>query len=163
MPTGTNVPPGTEEKVKKLLPSVLGLPNMYLSTEFGTMIAFNPTQEMLGPIRPGIEVKILDVETGDILGPNKVGEILAKGRFMTPGYLNKPEANADLMTEDGFLRMGDLGHYDEEGMLYYDGRQKEVLRPYGINLFPVFMEEIIGRHPEVKEVAIFGRPDQVSC
>ena len=125
------------------------------------MITYYPSTDILGFVMPGIQVKILDIDSGDALGPGEVGEIVAKGPFMTPGYWKKPEKNEELFTNDGFMRIGDMGHYDDDGLLHYDGRQKELMKPSGIDVFPFELEEIIAKHPGVKEVAVFGRPDQV--
>jgi len=59
--------------------------------------------------RPGVQVKIVDPLTGELQGPNQVGEILAKNATMMKGYLKRDEENKKFFTEDGFARTGDLG------------------------------------------------------
>ena len=160
-PAGTNIPVATEDLFKKLFPNFKGTTNMYSMTEFGSLISYHDSSSKLGNVAPGTEVKIVDPETNEALGPNQVGEIHAKCDIITPGYLNRPEEDAKLFSGDGFINTGDLGHYDEEGLLYYDGRNKELIKSRGLHVHPVEIEEIIATHPEVKEAAVFGRDDEV--
>ena len=74
------------------------------------------------------------------------------------GYLNRPEENAKFFAEDGFVRTGDLGHYDSEGILYFDGRQKELIKYKNCHLYPKEVEDIIASHPDVLEAGVFGKP-----
>ena len=75
------------------------------------------------------------------------------------GYLNRPDENSHFFAEDGFIRTGDLGHYDDKGLLYFDGRHKELIKYKNYHLYPLEIENIINSHPEVLEAAVFGKPD----
>jgi acyl-CoA synthetase (AMP-forming)/AMP-acid ligase II len=61
-------------------------------------------------------------------------------------------------TKDGFCRTGDLGHYDEDGILYFNGRLKDLIKYQGNHLYPKELESIIQKHPAVAEVVVFGLP-----
>ena len=77
-------------------------------SEIGTISrGFSATN--LGAVVVGVEVKIVDPVTGDLQGPNKIGEIVAKTSTMMKGYLNRPDENKKFFCEDGFARTGDLG------------------------------------------------------
>ncbi len=75
------------------------------------------------------------------------------------GYLNRPDEDAKFFAEDGFVRTGDLGHYDDKGIVYFDGRQKELIKYKNCHLYPKELEDIIMRHPGVFEAGVFGKPD----
>ena len=62
-------------------------------------------------------------------------------------------------TKDGFCWTGDLGHYDEHGILYFNGRNKDLIKHNGHHLYPKEMETIIQKHPCVAEVVVFGTPE----
>ena len=77
-------------------------------SEIGTISrSFSPTS--LGAVTAGVQVKIVDPVTGELQGPNQVGEILAKTPTMLQGYLNRPDETKKFFCEDGFVRTGDLG------------------------------------------------------
>ena len=77
-------------------------------SEIGTIArSFSPTS--LGALTAGVQVKIVDPVTGELQGPNQVGEILAKTPTMLQGYLNRPDETKKFFCDDGFVRTGDLG------------------------------------------------------
>ena len=86
------------------------------------------TPHNIGAIGRGTVAKIVDPDTEETLGPNKTGEIYAKCEFHMLGYLNRPDENKKFFAPDGFIRTGDLGHYDEKGILYFDGRNKDLIK-----------------------------------
>ena len=77
------------------------------------------------------------------------------------GYLNHPKETDEFFSKDGFIHTGDLGHYDLNGILHFDGRLKELIKYKNNHLFPMEIENIISSHPEVSEVAVFGKPDPI--
>lgn len=91
---------------------------------------------------------------------SKDGEILLKTPALTPGYLNLPDKLTSKMI-DGWYRTGDIGHLDEEGYLYIDGRADEMLVSGGENIFPQEIEQVYQRYPQVNEVAVVGQNDSV--
>ncbi len=106
---------------------------------------------------PFFEIRILDEKGADV-PPGEVGEIAGRGPIMMPGYYKRPDLTA-LAIVDGWLRTGDMGRLDEDGFLYLVDRKKDLIISGGANVFPRDIEEVIVRHPAVKEAAVFGVPD----
>ena len=88
------------------------------------------------------------------------GEICIKGPNVMKGYWNKPDATADVMTADGFLRTGDVGYMDEDGFVFIVDRTKDMLLCSGYNVYPRVLEEAVYTHPSVEEVAVIGIKDE---
>ena len=78
---------------------------------------------------------------------------------MIAGYFDRPEANAEAFTDDGWFRTGDLGSFDDDGYLRLAGRSKELIITGGYNVYPREVEEVLATHPGVREVAVVGRHD----
>ena len=76
------------------------------------------------------------------------------------GYLNKPEATAESITEDGWFRTGDIGRLDPDGYLFVEDRIKDMIITGGENVYSIEVERILAEHPAVVEVAVFGVPDE---
>ena len=76
------------------------------------------------------------------------------------GYWNNPQATADVMTSDGFLRTGDVGYMDEDGFVFIVDRTKDMLLCSGYNVYPRVLEEAIHKYPAVEEVAVTGISDE---
>ena len=103
------------------------------------------------------EIRILDDDGRDVV-KGAVGEITGRGPLMMPGYYKRPDLTAQAIV-DGWLRTGDLGRLDDDGFLYLVDRKKDLIISGGANVFPRDIEEVIVRHPAVKEAAVFGVPD----
>ena len=103
------------------------------------------------------EIRILDEEGRDV-PKGEVGEIAGRGPIMMPGYYKRPDLTS-LAIVDGWLRTGDMGRLDDDGFLYLVDRKKDLIISGGANVFPRDIEEVIVRHPAVKEAAVFGVPD----
>ncbi|TRY79463.1 hypothetical protein TCAL_06787 [Tigriopus californicus] len=157
-PLGSTVHSEMIRDVKILFPNCVGCLNLYNMSELGPMVAFNMSPRALGGIGTGNIVKIADPDTGEALGPHQVGEIQVKPIFHMKGYLNRPKETAEFFGADGFCRTGDNGHYDEEGYLYYDNRLKDLMKPDNKHVYPMQIEDVMQRHPEVLEACAFGRP-----
>ncbi len=156
LPLGAAVAHDTPELMRRHFPSFKFIFNLYGQGEVGNMISFSLTPKHIGYIYPGTEVKIVDPDTGETLGPNKIGEILAKTDCLMKGYYNRPEENAKFFGKDGFAHTGDLGHYDEDGILYFDSRMKETIKYQNVHIHPLEVEEVMYGHPAVEEVGVFG-------
>jgi malonyl-CoA/methylmalonyl-CoA synthetase len=98
---------------------------------------------------PGVEVRIGDDDEIQVRGPNVISE-----------YYEQPDATAEAFTDDGWFRTGDLGELDEAGYLTIIGRSKELIITGGFNVYPREIEEQLLTHPDVKEVAVVGRPSE---
>jgi long-chain acyl-CoA synthetase len=103
------------------------------------------------------EIRILDEQGADV-PKGEVGEIAGRGPIMMPGYYKRPDLTS-LAIVDGWLRTGDMGRLDDDGFLYLVDRKKDLIISGGANVFPRDIEEVIVRHPAVKEAAVFGVPD----
>jgi fatty-acyl-CoA synthase len=89
----------------------------------------------------------------------QVGELLIKGPTVTPGYWNRPEANATSLA-DGWLRTGDAAYVDDEGFYYIVDRWKDMFISGGENVYPAEVEDAIFRMPGIAEVAVIGVADE---
>jgi fatty-acyl-CoA synthase len=95
-----------------------------------------------------------DVEQG------VTGELWFAGLGITPGYFQRPEATAEALTEDGWLRSGDLGYQDEDGYYYIVGRLKDMFISGGENVYAAEVEAILAEHPGILETAVLGIADE---
>jgi 4-coumarate--CoA ligase len=109
---------------------------------------------------PNTEVKIVAVgdPTYKALGPNENGELLVRGPQIMKGYHNNDEATRDTLTEDGWLRTGDIAYYDENHEFYITDRLKELIKVKGYQVAPAELEEILRTHPGVSDAAVIGIP-----
>jgi acyl-CoA synthetase (AMP-forming)/AMP-acid ligase II len=107
---------------------------------------------------PEVESKVLDDNDREC-PPGAVGEIASRGPSITIGYYNNADANARSFTPDGWFRTGDLGTFDERGMLRIVGRKKEMIIRGGANIYPREIEEVLYQHPDVMDAAVIGIPD----
>ena len=114
----------------------------------------------VGPPLPHTEVRIVSPETGETVPVGERGELWARGYCTMLGYWDNPEATADTLLPDGWLRTGDLATMDERGYCRIVGRLKDMIIRGGENLFPVEIEEVLYQHPAVAEVAVVGLPDE---
>jgi len=133
----------------------------YGMTEAAHQMASNPLppkQRKPGTVglAAGPQVEIMD-EAGKLLPPNSVGEIVIRGRNVTAGYENNPQANAEAFT-NGWFRTGDQGIRDAEGYLALTGRLKEIINRGGEKISPREVDEIIMDHPAVSQVVCFAMP-----
>ncbi len=113
----------------------------------------------VGPALPGVLERIVDLNTGADLPPGAEGEIRIAGPNLMKGYYKLPEATAAAFDERGYLKTGDIGRFDEAGHLHITGRLKEMLIIGGENVFPREIEEVLNRHPAVKDSGVIGKPD----
>src|SRR3984885_10227619 len=87
-------------------------------------------------------------------------EVLVRGYGVMQGYLDDPEATAQAIDDDGWLRTGDLGNFDKAGRLRIEGRKKDMFIVGGFNAYPAEIEGFMLEHPAVAQVAVIGVPDQ---
>ena len=134
--------------------------NMYGSTEvaFATIagpadLQFNPAT--VGPVVKGVKVRILD-DNGQELPQGQVGRIFVGNFFPFEGYTG----GGGKQIIDGLLSSGDVGYFDERGLLYVSGRDDEMIVSGGENVFPAEVEDLISGHPEVIEATALGVEDK---
>jgi len=100
------------------------------------------------------EVRVID-EHGAALGPNRQGEVVARGPTVFDGYWDDPDANAASFI-DGWFRTGDLGHFDDDGYLTITGRAKDLINRGGEKFSPVEVEAVLLEHPGVRAACVFA-------
>jgi acyl-CoA synthetase (AMP-forming)/AMP-acid ligase II len=108
---------------------------------------------------PECEARVVDPATLQDLPAGEAGEIWLRTPQLMKGYLGKPEATAEVITEDGWFRTGDIGHLDEDGYLYVSDRLKDMIITGGENVYSPEVERVLAEHPAVAEVAVIGVPD----
>ncbi|WP_314416071.1 fatty acid--CoA ligase family protein [Streptomyces sp. DSM 40484] len=107
---------------------------------------------------PGTEVKVVD-GAGTAVAPGTAGEVLVRGFNVMRGYYEDALATSEAMTPDGWLRTGDIGVLDAAGNLRITDRIKDMFIVGGFNAYPAEIEQLLGLHPEVADVAVIGVPD----
>jgi len=116
----------------------------------------------IGKLVSSTEGKIIDPETGKSLGPLEEGELVIKGPQVMMGYFNEMEKTKECLSDDGWLRTGDLAHYDEDGFFYITDRIKELIKVRGYQVAPAELEELLLGNENVQDIAIVQIPDEVS-
>lgn len=114
----------------------------------------------VGRAIPGVEVKIVDPQTGKECPPNVQGEVCMRGYVVMKGYYKMPEATAAVIDEDGWLHSGDLGTMDEDGYVKITGRLKDMIIRGGENIYPREIEEFLYTNPKVQDVQVIGVPSK---
>lgn len=138
----------------------------YGLSETSPVIAANPTNAThysgsVGLPLPSTEICILDAQ-GARLGVGEEGEIAVRGPQVMRGYWQDAEQTAAIMTQEGFLRTGDLGHMDAQGFIYIVDRKKDLIVVSGFNVYPSEVEAVVSTLPGVLECAVVGVPSEES-
>lgn len=102
-----------------------------------------------------VEMDIRDA-AGDPVPPGTAGEVVTRGPHTMSGYWRRPEATAETLGADGWLRTGDIGRVDEDGYLYLLDRRHDVIISGGFNVYPREVEDVLLTHPAVREAAVVG-------
>lgn len=152
------------KKLKETFPAV-HLQNCYGQTE-NSPAASSLKDEMalekigsVGEVLPQTEIRVVD-EFGEPLPVGQIGEITVKGPQVMKGYLRNEEATRQAI-KNGWMYSGDLGKFDEDGLLYIVDRKKDMILRGGENVYPVEVEEVLYQIPELLEAAVIGVPHEV--
>ncbi|XP_055691232.1 uncharacterized protein LOC129794475 [Lutzomyia longipalpis] len=116
----------------------------------------------VGTVVIGTYCKVVDPETGEILGPNQSGELCFKGPQIMRGYIGNDAATKDTMDKDGWLHTGDVGYYDEDKFFFIVDRLKELIKYKGFQVPPAELEALLVAHPKVLDAAVIGLPDDAA-
>lgn len=108
---------------------------------------------------PGVDVRIRTLDGGADCPPGEQGEILVRGWNVMQGYFDKPEETAKALSPEGWLATGDLGRLGEDGRLEFCGRAKDIVRVGGENVSPAEVEDMLHRHPAIRQAVVVGIPD----
>ena len=152
------------KRLKDTFPKVK-VQNCYGQTENSPAASSLTDQDALtkigsvGKPLPRTEIKLVD-SLGDEVPLGDVGEICVKGPQVMKGYLRNPEETSRTI-QNGWLYSGDLGRFDEEGFLYIVDRKKDMIIRGGENIYPIEIEEVLYRIPQVLEAAVVGIPHEV--
>ena len=107
----------------------------------------------------GTEIRIVDPETGEVLPAGQPGEIWVRSNQNMSGYLNRPEATAETITADEWVRTGDIGRLDADDYVYIEDRLKDMVITGGENVYGPEVESVLIEHPAIADAAIIGVPD----
>jgi long-chain acyl-CoA synthetase len=132
----------------------------YGTTEL-PVIACNPLDgprlDAVGRAVPGVDIRVVSLETGEPVAAGEVGEIQGRAESLMAGYL-PAEATSEVL-QDGWYRTGDVGCLDRDGWLRITDRLKEMIKVRGFQIAPAEIETVLHGHPAVKDCAVFGVPD----
>jgi fatty-acyl-CoA synthase len=139
---------------------------LYGLTEVSPLMTATNTQDSMevrattvGRAIAGVEVKIIDTITGELLPRGEQGEICCRGHGVMLGYWQNEEATAECIDRTGWLHSGDLGVMDADGYLHITGRKKDMIIRGGENIYPREIEEVLHGHVAVAQAQVFGLPD----
>ncbi len=114
----------------------------------------------VGPLVPNTEARLVDPESGQDLAAGEQGELWIRGPQMMSGYLHDPEATAEAITPDGWLRTGDIARIDEAGNAFIVDRLKELIKYKGYQVPPAELEAVLVSHPKVRDAGVVGVPSE---
>jgi long-chain acyl-CoA synthetase len=109
---------------------------------------------------PGVELRIVDNDTGADTEQGEVGEIWVRSPQVMKGYWNMPEETERAITPDGWFKTGDAGYLDADGFLYIHDRVKDMIVSGGENVYPAEVENVLMGHPAVADCAVIGVPHE---
>ncbi len=159
---GAPLPAELKAKFEKLTGAVVI--EGYGLTESSGVVSCNPYSGVnklgsIGQPIPGTKVKLLDKEDPTKPAPSgEPGELVFSGPQMMCGYWQHPDADAEVFV-DGYLRTGDVATIDEDGFIFIVDRLKDMIAVGGFKVFPSQIEDVLYRHPAVKEALVIGVPD----
>jgi acyl-CoA synthetase (AMP-forming)/AMP-acid ligase II len=142
------------------------LDEAYGSTEAGCVTILKPEEQLVKLGSCGREVigtdllKLYDEDGKLVTEPGKVGEVYSRSPMLFTAYWKDPEKTVAAFKEDGYFSAGDMGYKDEEGYLFLVDRKANMVISGGENIFPSEVENCVGSHPKVKDVAVIGIPHE---
>lgn len=157
---GAAIEPAVAQEWKKVTGTRLS--EAYGLTECSPAVCINPLHEeyngSIGLPVPSTEVSIRDDEFNE-LPVGQEGELCVRGPQVMRGYWNKPRETAEVLTQDGWLKTGDIAYMDDKGYFYVTDRKKDMILVSGFNVYPKEIEAVASSHPGVFESAAIGVPD----
>ncbi|KAK0394527.1 hypothetical protein QR680_000792 [Steinernema hermaphroditum] len=136
-----------------------GMTEVSMATHF-PVITNDPKYGSAGKLASNLQMKIVDPETRKEVPNGERGEICISGPTIMMGYLNRPQATAETIDDDGWLRTGDIGYVDHDGYLFIVDRLKELIKVKGLQVPPAELEDLLLTHPLIQDAAVIGIPDE---
>ena len=158
-------PPAVAESIMRAMPQALQVGSFGMTEAAGTVCTGSPDEPeflritRLGKPLPGLELRIINPESGHDVQTGLRGEVLVRGYSILEGYYKDPEKTAQAIDRDGWFHTGDIGSLDEHGTIMFHGRFKDMLKVGGENVAAAEIEALLGRHPTVKLAQVVGIPD----
>ncbi|XP_058797692.1 uncharacterized protein LOC131667933 [Phymastichus coffea] len=152
------------EKFQNSLPNTLVIQGYGMCELGGTATMQNEKRKRVdssGFVIEHVQVKMVDLVTGEALGPNQPGELYCKSPTMMLGYYKNPEATKETIDEEGWIHSGDKAYYDENGEVFIVERLKQVMKFRAYHISPSEIEEVLLSHPAVMEVAVVPMPHEL--
>ncbi|MBU2712367.1 AMP-binding protein [Zooshikella harenae] len=135
----------------------------YGMTETSPIVCVNPIQRpkigTIGVPVPSTEVKLMG-DSGEVYQPGDAGELWVRGPQVMKGYWQRPEATMESLTEEGWLKTGDIATFTTEGYLKIVDRKKDMIVVSGFNVYPNELEDVLAKHPDVMQCAVIGVPNE---
>lgn len=154
------------EQLRDAMPST-GIHTAYGQTEASPRITWLGPQDMFGAKKgsagvplPGVKVEIID-DQGNALPQGEIGEVVAGGPNIMTGYVSGDHVSSGRIDDQGRLRTGDLGRFDQDGYLWLVGRSSDMIKTAGERVFPKEIEDVVNAHPAVAESAVIGAKDEL--
>lgn len=158
-------PPIVGETMEKAMPDTVFVGTFGMTEASGTVSTsrLDDTREQrftrLGTPLPGIEVKIMNPETGEEVATGEQGDTWIRGNSIFTEYYKSPEKTAEALDDEGWFHSGDICSINEVGQLLFHGRLKDMLKVGGENVAAVEIETCLQKHPAVKLAQVVGTPD----
>ncbi len=157
-----------QHKVAERWKQVTGCPliEAYGLTETSPAACMNPMNlkdynGFIGLPISSTEVQVVD-DAGNVAALGEPGELCIRGPQVMQGYWQRPEATAEVLSQDGWLRTGDVGIMNSDGYFKIVDRKKDMILVSGFNVYPNEIEDVVAGHPDVAEVGVIGIPDERS-
>ena len=167
--SGEAFPVPLKTRMMELLPETCFV-SFFGMTETGVVTSLEHREQVshaasVGRAARGVELRIVDLESGADLTAGQSGELLVRagqpGSFSNmKGYLNRPDATAESFT-DGWFRTGDIARMDKDGFVFIVDRKKDMIVSGGFNIYSKEVEKVLADHPAVADVAVIGAPDDI--
>jgi fatty-acyl-CoA synthase len=130
-----------------------------VSFQTGTGDPVDKRVATVGKIHPHVEVKVVDPDSGRVVGRGTTGELCTRGYVVMLGYWENPQATTEAIDQAGWMHTGDLATLDADGYANIVGRIKDMVIRGGENIYPREVEEFLYQHPAVGDVQVVGVPD----
>lgn len=159
---GAQVPPDLVKKIESQVATARPGTGYGMTETCGIITSisadfFVDKPDSAGPAMPNFEAKCVD-DLGKTVEPGKTGELWVRGSSVIKGYINRPEATAESIT-DGWLHTGDIARIDADGFIFIVDRKKDMVLRGGENIYCAEVESTIYTHPAIAECCVFGVPD----